>query len=204
MTPLPHTIPAEWLTAYYDGELDAARRERVKAHLAGCAECRRQLEEWSALNEALAADKLPQERLTSPAAFWRGVQARLPEQRPAQPAPTPVSVSRVLLRWSPGIGLLLLNGALQVAAVAGVALMLVPARLWAGPAWAGWAYSLAADSSLGWLAWVVPSGWSWVGVSFLSLTISAGLAVVYLAWLGYEWRYGAARRYGQVPAAQGG
>jgi hypothetical protein len=32
MNRLAHPIPAEWLTAYYDGELDMARQDQVEAH----------------------------------------------------------------------------------------------------------------------------------------------------------------------------
>jgi hypothetical protein len=44
---------------------------------------------------------------------------------------------------------------------------------------------------LGWLAWVLPAAWSGVGMFALFVIVSAGLAVLYLAWLGYELRYGA-------------
>ena len=43
MSPFAHPIPAEWLTAYHDGELDARRRQQVEAHLPECPECRLEL-----------------------------------------------------------------------------------------------------------------------------------------------------------------
>src|SRR5271169_3096655 len=132
MSALTHPIPVEWLEAYHDGELDAARRDQVTAHLPNCAECRRELESLKALSRALASDALPQASLASPAVFWSGVQSRLPER---QTAAAPMSGRRVLLRWLPGFGLLLLNGLLQVAVVVAAVLMLIPARLWALPAW---------------------------------------------------------------------
>jgi anti-sigma factor RsiW len=192
-----HPIPSEWLTAYYDGELDKARQKQVEAHLAECPECRRELGEMRSLSQALGADELPQAELTGAATFWQGVQSQLPERRPAA---APAKPQRVLLRWSPGIGLLLINGLLQVAAAAGTVLLLVPARLWSLPDWAGFGYQIAADSSLGWLAWLVPGSFSWLGLVLWWLTLSAGLAVLYLAWLGYELRYGASARYGRVVA----
>jgi anti-sigma factor RsiW len=192
MSALTHPIPVEWLEAYHDGELDAARRDRVAAHLPGCAECRRELEALQALSRALASDDLPQASLASPAVFWRGVQSRLPDR---QAAGAPVSGRRVLLRWLPGFGLLLLNGLLQVAVVAVAILTLIPSRLWAIPGWTGWWLPLVSSSTLGWLAWLVPGNWSALVVIFWSLTLSGTLAVLYLAWLGFELRYGAPGRY---------
>ena len=60
MSSTGHPIPAERLSAYYDGELDAARREQVEAHLNGCAECRRALADLKSLSEALSADAVPE------------------------------------------------------------------------------------------------------------------------------------------------
>jgi anti-sigma factor RsiW len=188
---LAHPIPAEWLTAYYDGELDAARRGQVQAHLPECAECRRELEDMNALGQALARDGLPQEAFTGPAAFWRGVQRQLPNRQPAQPALARVSTQRVLLRWSPGIGLLLLNGLVQVAAVAGTVLLLMTWQLSTPPAWAAWIYRLAASATLGWLAWLLPANWGGLGLFLFWVTVSGALALLYMAWLGYELRYGA-------------
>jgi len=192
-----HPIPSEWLMAYYDGELDKARQKQVEAHLAECPECRRELGEMRSLSQVLGSDELPQAELTGAATFWQGVQSQLPERRPAA---APAERHRALLRWSPGIGLLLINGLLQVAAAAGTVLLLVPSRLWSLPDWAGFGYQIAADSSLGWLAWLVPGSFSWLGLVLWWLTLSAGLAVLYLAWLGYELRYGASARYGRVVA----
>jgi hypothetical protein len=184
-----HPIPSEWLTAYYDGQLDGARRERVEAHLRECAECRAELEAWNALSHALTAAPLPRADLSNPADFWSGVQARL---APRDAAPDAPSARAMLLRWAPGLALLALNGLLQVAAVAGTVLTAVPTRLWPAPEWLNQLYGLAGSMGLGWLAWLVPGNWIGLGVIALSLTVSAGLAVLYLAWLGYEWRYGAA------------
>lgn len=36
---MPHEISPEELSALLDGELEDARREKVEAHLKGCAEC---------------------------------------------------------------------------------------------------------------------------------------------------------------------
>lgn len=203
MSQLAHPIPAEWLTAYYDGELDAARRDQVEAHLPECAECRRELANLNALSQALAADTLPPEAGIGGADFWRGVQSQLPDRRSARPAGASVSARSVLLRWSPGIGLLLLNGVAQVAAVAGTAFVLLTSAQSSAPAWEAWIYRLAADSTLGWLAWLLPAGWSGLGLFLFWLMVSAALAVLYLAWLGYELRYGAAAWSGRAMARRG-
>ncbi len=203
MSRLDHPIPGEWLTAYYDGELDAARRDQVRAHLPQCAECRRELAELEALSQTLAADALPLAAGTGPVDFWRGVQSQLPDRRPAQPIRTPLSARGILLRWSPGIGLLLLNGVVQVAAVAATALMLIVSPLSGAPGWATWSSRLAADLTLGWAAWLLPAGWSGVGVFLFWVSVSAALAVLYLAWLGYELRYGDAASGGRAIAGSG-
>ena len=83
MNRLAHTIPAEWLTGYFDRELDPARRDQVEAHLAQCAECRRELEGLNVLSQALACDDLPQEGLTEAAGFWRGQTRAMGGARPA-------------------------------------------------------------------------------------------------------------------------
>lgn len=80
----------ETLSAYLDGALaDQRELARVRAHLAGCAECRRSLSELRALTALLRAQPLPE----PPRSF------RLtPEQvrRPAPPVPWPI-------RWQPAL-----------------------------------------------------------------------------------------------------
>ncbi len=200
MSPLTHPIPAKWLTAYYDGELDVARRDQVEAHLPECAECRRELEGLHALSQTLGSDALDQKDLTGSADFWRRVQSQLPDRRQPAPAAARISASRLVLRWSPGIGLLVLNGAVQAGALISTALIVLAPRLWTVPAWVQWGYQLAGNTALGWLAWLVPGNTSWLGLILLSLSLSAGLAVLYLAWLGYELRHGASALYGRVMA----
>jgi hypothetical protein len=109
-----------------------------------------------------------------------------------------------LLRWAPGLGLLLLNGLLQVAAAAVTAALLLAAPLGALPAWAAWLYRLTTGATLGWLGWVMPAGWGGLGLFLFWLTVSAALAVLYLGWLGYEFRYGAAARLRGALASTGG
>jgi len=185
--PRPHPLPAGWLMAFHDGELDDDRRAQVTAHLAACAACRQELAELDALRVALAADALPAGNRADE--FWGRVQAQLPERLPA-PAPARPSARQALLRWLPGIGLLLLNGALQVLAVALTALLLLPMFLSQAPAWVNSLAQLGLGASLGWLAWLVPAGWGGWALLAVWLIASANLALLYLAWLGYEIRHG--------------
>ena len=196
MSEMPHPISAEWLSAYYDGELDAARRQQLEAHLPGCAECQRQLAALKTLSETLAADTLAAEAagvpLTDSDAFWRQVERRLPARLPvaARPAGLKVTERRVLVRWLPGFGLLLLNGMVQVSAVVGTVVMLMVSQLSPAPAWTYCVNRLAAASTLGNLAWLLPSAWSGLGLLVFFMMLSGGVVVLYLAWLGYELRYG--------------
>ena len=196
MNETSHPIPAAWLTAYYDGELDAVRRGQLEAHLPGCADCQRQLAALKSLSQTLSADELPGRALADDAAFWRRLEPQLPDralagQASARPAPAKVSGRSVLLRWAPGIGLLLLNGVVQVTAVVGSVVMVIASQLSPMPAWAFGLDRLAAASTVGWVACFLPADWSGLGMFALFMMFSAGLAVLYLAWLGYELRYGA-------------
>jgi hypothetical protein len=114
-----------------------------------------------------------------------------------------VSTRSVLLRWSPGIGLLLLNGIVQVAAVAGTILVLTTWQLSTTPAWAAWLYRFAAGATLGWLAWLLPTNWGGLGLFLFWMTVSAELALLYLAWLAYELRYGASATFVRATAWRG-
>lgn len=181
MNECTHSIPDIWLAAYYDGELDQARRQQLEAHLPGCTSCQRKLDALKSLNIALAADKLTESAFTSKSAFWNEIESRLPERAP---------VTRAPIRWLPGIGLLVINGLVQFGAAAGVVIMFVagqfgwtasPAVAWSNRALDGWA--------LGWASWVLPAQLSGLGLVLFYIVISAWLAVLYLAWLGFEWRY---------------
>jgi anti-sigma factor RsiW len=64
------------------GRLDAATRERVEAHLKGCADCARLADEERRLDERLERE-LPQ--YAAPLALKRRLRARLPMAAPAPP-----------------------------------------------------------------------------------------------------------------------
>ena len=79
---------------YFYGELDAASRARVDAHLAGCAECRQQLDDLRAIASALAG--VPRVE-APPAGEWAGFMRRLDEAS-GMGAPPPRSTLRA---WMP-------------------------------------------------------------------------------------------------------
>ena len=202
MNPFAHPLSDEWLMAYHDGELDPARRRQVEAHLPECAACRQTLAELGALSLALAAADLP--TAAGAQEFWQRVQPRLPPQPAPRARPAPLSPRQVVLRWLPGIGLLLLNGAVQVFGLGLTLLLLGASTLAQAPAWTGGLGRLAGAilgaATLGWLGWLVPADWSgWLLIGFW-LLLSVELAVLYLAWLGYELRHGPRALFGRALA----
>ena len=179
--------PVEWLSAYYDGELEPVRRGQVEAHLGGCDDCRRELAALEALSQALSRDQAADAALTDQAAFWRKLEPRLTDRAPASVNP---SEQKLPLRWLPGLGLLALNGLWQAGALVAVAVMLVAPWLPPVVPWLSRLDRLAAVPSLGWLGWLLPREWIGVGLWASFVVVSGGLAVLYVAWLGYEMRYG--------------
>lgn len=174
-----HTIPNEWLALYYDGELDAQRREQVETHLPVCVSCQQELAALQALSSILAVDRVDENALASRSvrSAWRELEPRLPERAVVTP----------LLRWLPGIGLLIATVFVQFIAVVSAVVTLAAGQLgwisqpvsWLDRALSGWL--------LGWITWLLPvpeSGW---GLVLFSIILSAWLAVLYLAWLGYIW-----------------
>ncbi len=184
-----HPIPSEWLTAYYDGELDAVRQAVVAAHLLTCAECRRELDALRSLSEVLSADQVDSSTLTGDVAFWQTLEARLPNRKPAS---ANIGNRNIAVRWLPGISLLVLYGGIQAAALIAAALMLVLGSTAHLPAWTLGLDRLAASATLGWLAYSLPTELFGAGFFALFVALSGGLALAYLAWLAYEWRYGVA------------
>ncbi|HYG61004.1 MAG TPA: zf-HC2 domain-containing protein [Thermoanaerobaculia bacterium] len=68
-----HDTYREWLHLEADGELSPAQHTRLEAHLATCADCRRQLQEYRALDGLIARGSLPVRE-----DFKSGVMASLP------------------------------------------------------------------------------------------------------------------------------
>jgi anti-sigma factor RsiW len=180
MSEHPHAIPNEWLAAYYDGELDETRREKVEAHLPTCASCRQELATLKSCSDALAVDRLPDDTLTSRAEFWRKLESQLPDRAAVEQSP---------LRWLPGIGLLLINGLVQFGAAVSTVVMLIAGLLPGETQPLTWLSRAAASSVMGWLTWLLPDQWNGLGLAAFFVVISAWLTVLYLAWLGYMWRY---------------
>ena len=65
------------LTAYVDGELEAADRRRLDEHLAGCESCRQTLAELTALQEDLNMIKFKEPTDVELEKYWRSVYNRL-------------------------------------------------------------------------------------------------------------------------------
>lgn len=177
-----HAISSEWLALYYDGELDAKRREQVQAHLITCVSCQRELAALQSLSSMLAVDRLPDGALTSQAArfAWRKLEPKLAGRAAVTPSP---------VRWLPGVGLLLANGLAQIGAAASILVILVASQLpWAAIPLA-WLNRTAASFVMGWLSWLLPDRWSDWGLAAFFTILSAWLAILYLIWLCYAWRY---------------
>lgn len=64
--------PLEAISAYADGELSGAERERVERHLAGCTECARELALIRSMGDAMA-----RQRETETRDMWPGVHRRI-------------------------------------------------------------------------------------------------------------------------------
>jgi len=115
------------LSALIDGELTAARRAEMEAHVAGCADCRTRVTELQKLAEGIAA--LP--KAQPPPEFLAGVRRRIAnrDRRPEAP-------EWVRMVWSPWVGLPVKVAAI-IAILVGLAALFTPgnsARLKRKPA----------------------------------------------------------------------
>ena len=75
---MDHAVAKEQLYALYDGELDAAVSQSVKAHLDGCLECREIYERWSRTAKVLFRVAKPE----TSEFFVRQVMRRIRELEP--------------------------------------------------------------------------------------------------------------------------
>jgi anti-sigma factor RsiW len=184
-----HRLVNEWLPAYYDGEVDDERRKLVDAHLAGCGECREALVDLERLSRALAEDEVSADALTGEGAFWQSLKPRLVDRTPSAPL-SETARQTTWRRWLPGLALLLASATVQAigAATTVALLVLTPAQVATG--WAASINHFAASAVMGWAGWIVPTQWTGWGMFALFFLVSSALGVLYLAWLGYEWRYG--------------
>lgn len=108
MTPLDCTDIKALLSGLVDGEVDVATRHRAERHLAGCAECRKLIDEAEALDELILVetDALTGESAL-PAGFVGGVLSRTTLDRGERP---------YLQRWTTWTGWLAAAAALALAA----------------------------------------------------------------------------------------
>ncbi len=179
MNPETHALPDTWLAAYYDGELDEMHRQSLEAHLNECISCRQRLAALQSLSQVLVVDALADRAVMAPLC-WPELEARL-AGRPR--------LGLMPLNWFPGIGLLLAHGVLQFGAIASAVVMLMTAWFKRDGFILTWLGRVLGSWILGWPAWWLPAPWSNLGLPLFFVLASAGLAVLYLAWLGYLWRY---------------
>jgi anti-sigma factor RsiW len=89
---------SRWIAAYCDGELSGAKLRQVKAHLAGCPACRREVEDLRALSAMLHASPAHQPR-TRADRFAAQVALRLPPAGSLADANRPPRRSFWRLAW---------------------------------------------------------------------------------------------------------
>jgi hypothetical protein len=86
------------LSAYLDGEIDAVARERVRAHLDACADCRAELEALEELGQVLR-DTPPHE---PEASYWERFADRVEARLPQVQVPSRTLVERLSAWLLPG------------------------------------------------------------------------------------------------------
>ena len=185
----------EWLNAYLDGELVGWRLERIENHLAGCSECRTELEALRRLSHMVQQVPLPGS-LPSAERFAAQVMLRLPRRQArtnqgSMPqmgwylAPAALLVAWAFLQavswlstgiWTAGeIGLLGDTAAWLTPEAQGTG-MLTGALQWLGVMPGGTMQQIAGMSEgLGWNL-------------LLQLVLEGGLALLYLGWLVTWWQ----------------
>lgn len=160
-----------WIQLYLDGRLDMRRLTRLEHHLAGCADCRHELEQMEAICQAAAAP-VAALGVSESAELTHAVMARiaLVETRREQ--------ARQCVEFSPGWGDALLAALLATLATA-LLLALQPALRQPVAQLLGEALDnmrhvlmVRLGDSPEWLAWVV-----WVGGGVLLALAFAGAEV---------------------------
>ncbi|MCX5786862.1 MAG: zf-HC2 domain-containing protein [Elusimicrobia bacterium] len=106
-------IDAENIMDYLCGELPAAKRAEIQAHLSSCARCRRELETFERVRSAVAS--APPARVSED--FTAALMRKLEDEKSAiSPGPARVSF-RALLRPAYGFSLAVLTVCLIIGAV---------------------------------------------------------------------------------------
>jgi len=119
-----HADAQLWISRSLDGELDAATRHELAAHLESCPECRTVSRQLGALRGLLAEDVLA----TSSVGLGARVHARVRAERRAPPAPARPGLVPLLRRSAAAAAcMLLLLGVVEVASLPGEALAEDPA-----------------------------------------------------------------------------
>lgn len=181
----------QWLPAYQDHELSGARCARVEAHLAGCADCRSELQSLRTLSDLLQESQSPAPQL-SQGQFVARVIGRLPAGE-AQPA-----LQKMLwAAWWATPLLALLGWALQrVIGWASNVFLLAEVAGWLPwewldlPAGVGGAQALLAcwlRTIAGVLQTLMPTGAGWLPGELGGVWSSAMLVALLASWLASWW-----------------
>ncbi len=180
-------IDADAWGPYQDGELGTTELARMEAHLAVCADCRRQAREWQALRDALASYAPPAVPAAAAEAFRRRLAHMLPPRRAqldAAPCLTPLALLVGHVLWqglSVALGALILFGGGRALVPSGTLpglFDLVVASSWWGAALGVARRQLAPVVPLGSEGTLLALGAALVG--FCGLVAVAGL---YTAWM---------------------
>jgi hypothetical protein len=138
-----HRQIIDLLSAYHDGELPAAQRAQVEAHLRTCAACWEQLAQLQTLSALLGTYSV---EVGATEEFWKRLEPRLPvRKQTASPAPVrPRPQPRQPWLFLPPMGLLFSKAMVQ-------AVMLISLALWGVyslgllPTWADHALNVTAS-----------------------------------------------------------
>jgi len=185
-----HQPWSQWLIAYHDGELSSHQRERFLAHLSACPYCQHMLSSLERLSIVLQVAPVPWAAIRSAEEAWHQVKEQLGHKAPVpQPALD-------WLRWLPSTSFLFFNVMVQgaglvVLLVTGLSVLgLIDVQTLFG--WTGQTRLLGAHQVLSWitlrslaepLGWgasliALPSEWSMVAESLLSMVIFGLLALI--------------------------
>ena len=97
------------ITDYVDGTLDTAARAAADAHLAGCAACRKLVDDFSEIKRVAGSLDLRQ----PPARAWSRIERAIALDAQSQPTPAPRS-SRAMLTWLAAAAVLVVATAVGV------------------------------------------------------------------------------------------
>lgn len=193
----------EWLSAYADGELRGSRLQQVKAHLADCEVCQRELELLDSLSSLL--QEVPVPDFIPPERFASQVSLRLPH-------PKRTGSSKKVLEigwWMIPVGLLaswvlihvsfVMRDVLSVANNFGLLTSVSNWMLFGTGNTANWSATLGQvgvlhGSSLDLLAAME----RFARTSLPQITLQISIAFLYLSWIAIWWARDQRQEYGQL------